>query len=61
MLSSFLAELGALIHGQGEEVKLVVSGEEAEMFLGYSTKQFIVDREVRDLVENKVRKLKRSP
>ena len=44
--------------GQEEEVKLVVSGEEAEMFLGCSTKQFIVDREVRDIVENKVRKLK---
>jgi hypothetical protein len=44
--------------GKGEKVKLVVSGEEAEMFLGCSTKQFILDREVRDIVENKVRKLK---
>ena len=48
-------------HGQGEEVKLVVSGEEAEMFLGYSAKQFIVIREVRDIVEYKVRKLKGIP
>ena len=47
-------------HGQGEEVKLVVSGEEAEMFLGYSSKQFIVDREVRDILENKVKKLKEA-
>ena len=44
--------------GKGEEVKLVVSGEEVEMFLGCSTKQFIVGREVRDSVEDKDRKLK---
>ena len=31
--------------GKWEEVKLVVSGEEAEMFLGCSTKQFIVGGE----------------
>ena len=42
---------------KGEEVNLVVSGEEVEMFLGCSTKQFIVGREVRDSMENKVRKL----
>jgi hypothetical protein len=35
--------------GKGEEVKLVVSREEAEMFLGCSTKQFIMSREVRDI------------
>ena len=35
--------------GKGEEVKLVVSREEAEMFLGCSTKQFIMGREVRDI------------
>ena len=30
------------------------------MFLECSTKQFIVDREVRDILENKVRKLKEA-
>ena len=44
--------------GKGEEVNLVVSGEEVEMFLGCSTNQFIVGREVRDSVEDKDRKLK---
>ena len=42
----------------GEEVKLVVRGEEAEMFLGCSSKQFVVDMEVRDIVEDKVMRLR---
>jgi hypothetical protein len=54
----FCCKRGRVTEGKGEEVKLVVSGEEVEMFLGCSTKQFIVGREVRDSVENKVRKLK---
>jgi hypothetical protein len=54
----FLQEVVFVTEGKGEEVKLVVSGEEADMFHGCSTKQFIVGREVRDSVENKVRKLK---
>ena len=53
-----LQEVMFVTEGKGEEVKLVVSGEEVEMFLGCSTKQFIVGREVRDSVEDKVRKLK---
>ena len=54
----FCCKRGRVTEGKGEEVKLVVSGEEVEMFLGCSTKQFIVGREVRDSVEDKDRKLK---
>jgi len=43
---------------QTEYVMLVVKGEEAEMFLGCSTKQFLVDKDVRSIVEGKVKKLK---
>ena len=41
----------------GEGVKLVVRDREAELFLECSTKQFIVDRKARDMVEKKILKL----
>jgi hypothetical protein len=42
--------------GKGEEVRLVVSDLEVKTFRECSNKQFNVDREVGDMVENKTRK-----
>jgi len=41
-----------------EQVKLVVKDKDAEEFLRCSTKQFLVEKDARDIVENKVRNLK---
>jgi len=41
-----------------EQVKLVVKDKDAEEFLRCSTKQFLVEKDARDIVEKKVRNLK---
>ena len=43
---------------QKEHVKLIVKDKEAEEFLKCSTKQFLVEKEVREVVEYKLSKLK---